>query len=130
LPNLRVLPFPPRCPQGAGGGLRLMQGEGADQCRVSQRGGHRHPAAGRSADEMNRSHIERCDELGEIVRVSRSTVLFPVVLPRADPMISLGIGDEPISLCDLLSDRLPNTKVGKHSMDEDDGLAGALFDVG
>jgi hypothetical protein len=107
-----------------------VQGEGADQCWASQRGGHRHPAASGPADEMDRFHIERRNELGEIVRVNRSTVPFPVVLPRADPMISLGIGDESISLCDLLSDRLPNAKVGKRSMNEDDGFAGALFDIG
>jgi hypothetical protein len=45
-------------------------------------------------------------------------------------MISLGIGEEPISLRDLLSDWLPNAKVGKRSMDEDDGFAGALLDIG
>src|SRR5262245_24568663 len=78
---------------------------------------------------MNRSHFERLDELGEIVRVGRSIVLLPIVLPCADPMISLGIGDEPISLCDLLSDRLPYAKIGNYSMAEDDGFAGALFDI-
>ena len=79
---------------------------------------------------MNRSDIDRRDELGEIVRVGRSTVLLPLVLPRADPVISLGIGDEPIPLCDVLSNRLPNAKVRKHSMDENDGFAGALFYIG
>jgi hypothetical protein len=45
-------------------------------------------------------------------------------------MISLGIGDESISLCDLLFHRLPNAKVGKRSMNEDNRFAGALFDIG
>jgi hypothetical protein len=53
----------------------------------------------------------------------RSIVVFAVIVPCADPMISLGIGDEPIAPCDLLSLRLPNAKIGKRSMDEHDGFA-------
>jgi hypothetical protein len=45
-------------------------------------------------------------------------------------MISLGIGDEAISLRNLLSDRLPNPKVRKCPMNEDDRLPGALLQVG
>ena len=54
---------------------------------------------------MNRPRIERCDELGEIVHVGRSTVVLPVVFPWTNAMIPLGIGDKPITFADLLSDR-------------------------
>jgi hypothetical protein len=45
------------------------------------------------------------------------------------PEIALGVRDEPISFRDFLSDRLPDTQVGKRSMHEDDRLARPLVDV-
>ena len=72
---------------------------------------------------MNRFGIERSDERGEIVHLCRSIVVFAVIIPCADAMIPLGIGDETIELCNLLSLRLPNAKIGKRSMDEHDGFA-------
>src|SRR5262245_53656293 len=45
-------------------------------------------------------------------------------------MISLSVGDESISFGDLFSVRLPNAKIGKCPMDEDDGFPAPLLDIG
>jgi hypothetical protein len=109
---------------------RLVQREGADQCGILQRGDHCPGGAAGPADKMNRSHIERRDEPGKIVDVGRDTEVLSVVGPWVGPVITLGIGNEPIPLGDLVPRGLPNAKVGKCSMEEDDGLPGAILDIG
>ena len=50
---------------------------------------------------MDRSGVERRDELGEVVGVSLDTEILAVVGPWLGAEIALGVGDEPISLRDL-----------------------------
>src|SRR5206468_3460408 len=69
------------------------------------------------------------NELREIVGVGCNAVVLSLIRPRFDSEISLGIGDEPIPLGDLLSHPFPGTKVMRRSVDEDDRFAGALIDV-
>src|SRR5262245_50294495 len=45
-------------------------------------------------------------------------------------MISLSVGDESIPFGDLFSVRLPNAKIGKCPMNEDDGFPAPLLDIG
>jgi hypothetical protein len=78
---------------------------------------------------MDRSGVERRDKLGEIVGVSLDTEVLAVVGPWLGAEIALGVGDEPISLRDLLPDGLPNAEVGKRPMNLDDGLPGALLHI-
>src|SRR5882672_11931535 len=78
---------------------------------------------------MNRSGIECGDELGEVVGVGCDAEVLSLIRPLFGSEISLGIGDEPIRLGDLLSHRFPSTKVMRRSVDEDDWFAGALLDV-
>jgi hypothetical protein len=107
-----------------------VHGEGPDQRQIFQRHVRGHSSAVRPAYEMNGSGVERRDESGEIVGVSRDAEVPAFVRTCVGTEIALGEGDEAISLRDPLPDRLPNPKVGKCSMDEDDRLAGALLQVG
>jgi hypothetical protein len=50
---------------------------------------------------MNRSRIERRDELGKIVRQGRDAEVFPVVGPRPRPEISLRVSLAALGLSPL-----------------------------
>src|SRR5882672_7889044 len=78
---------------------------------------------------MNRSGIECGDELGEVVGEGCDAKVLSLIRPRFGSEISLGVGNEPIPLDDLLSHRFPNTKVRRRSVDENDWFARALLDV-